>query len=113
MQENNRNIQNVKVNNIVTRNFSELTARTGNIYETVAIVSKRARQIALHETEELHSKLVDFVTIDLEDLYDEERSMRNEQAEITKLYEKLPSPCIMATEEFLGDKLMYRYKDAR
>ena len=57
-------------------------------------------------------KLTDFITTDLEDLYDEERPMRNEQAEITKLYEKLPSPCITATEEFLANKLMHRSQDA-
>jgi DNA-directed RNA polymerase subunit K/omega len=101
--------QNLKVNNIITRDFATVTEQTGNIYETVAIISKRARQIALHETEELHGKLTDFATTDLEDLYDEERSIRNEQAEITKLYEKLPSPCIMATTEFLDKKLRYRY----
>lgn len=112
MQEHNPNIQNVKVNNIVTRDFFALTAKTSNIYKTVAIISKRACQIALHATEELHNKLADFVTIDIEDLYDEDRSTRNEQVEITKLYEKLPSPCIMAIEEFLDDKLMYRHPDA-
>ncbi len=106
------NKPNVKINNIVTRDFYRLTEKTNNVYETVAIISKRARQIALNSTEELHNKLTDFITTDLDDLYDEERSMRNEQAEITKLYEKLPSPCITATEEFLGDKLMYRSPDA-
>jgi len=112
MEAKKTNVQNVKINNIVTRDFSSLTAKTNNVYETVAIISKRARQIALNATEELHSKLTDFITTDLEDLYDEERPMRNEQAEITKLYEKLPSPCITATEEFLANKLMHRSQDA-
>ena len=103
--------QPVMISTIITRDFSTLTAQTENIYKTVALISKRARQIAVQETEELHNKLTDFITNDVEDLYDEERAMRNEQTEITILYEKLPSPCIRATEELPNGKLMYRYTE--
>lgn len=100
-----------KVNTLITRDFSALTAPTGNLYEAVAIISKRARQVALHMKEDLDNKLADFITEDTDDVQDEEKAAKQEQAEITRLYEKLPKPTTIATEEFLDGKLMYRYAD--
>jgi DNA-directed RNA polymerase subunit K/omega len=100
-----------KINTLITRDFSALTAPTGNLYEAVAIISKRARQVALHMKEDLDSKLEDFISDDTEELQDEEKAAKQEQAEITRLYEKLPKPTTIATEEFLEGKLMYRYPD--
>ncbi|OJW68883.1 MAG: RNA polymerase Rpb6 [Candidatus Amoebophilus sp. 36-38] len=101
-----------KINTLITRDFSGLTAATGNLYEAVAIISKRARQVALHMKEDLDNKLADFISDDIEDLQDEEKAAKQEQAEITRLYEKLPKPTTIATEEFLEGKLMYRYADS-
>jgi DNA-directed RNA polymerase subunit K/omega len=100
-----------KVNSLVTRDFSDLTAATDNIYESVAIISKRARQVALYLKEDLDRKLADFINDDLEELDEEEKLEEQEQAAITKLYEQLPKPVTMAIEEFLENKLMYRYPD--
>ena len=99
-----------KINTLVTRDFSALTGPTGNIYEAVAIISKRARQAALHMKEDLDRKLEDFISEDMEE-QDEEKASKQEQAEITRLYEKLPKPTTVATEEFFDDKIMYRYAD--
>lgn len=100
-----------KTNTLVTRDFSALTAPTGNIYEAVAIISKRARQVALHMKEDLDKKLADFIIEDTEEIHDEEKAAKQEQAEITRLYEKLPKPTTTATDEFLEGKLMYRYNE--
>ena len=100
-----------KTSALVTRDFSALTTPTGNIYEAVAIISKRARQVALHMKEDLDTKLADFVTEDTEEIHDEEKAAKQEQAEITRLYEKLPKPTTIATEEFLEGGLMYRYTE--
>jgi DNA-directed RNA polymerase subunit K/omega len=99
-----------KTNTIVTRDFSALTGPTGNIYEAVAIISKRARQVALRMKDDLDTKLADFVTQDTEEI-NEEEAAKEEQAEISRLYEKLPKPTTVATEEFLAGSLMYRYNE--
>jgi DNA-directed RNA polymerase subunit K/omega len=98
-------------NTLVARDFLSLTAPTHNIYETVAIISKRARQLAMYMKEDLDRKLADFITEDIEEIQDEEKAGQEEQAAITRLYERLPKPIIVATEEFLAKELMYRYLD--
>jgi DNA-directed RNA polymerase subunit K/omega len=103
----------IKINTIITRDFLALVEPTGNIYKSVAIISKRARQIALQTKEELHTKLVDFVSEEKDELEDEEKASKQEQAEITKLYERLPKPTTLATEEFLEDRLTYRMPDQK
>lgn len=100
-----------KTNTLVTRDFSALAGPTGNIYEAVAIISKRARQVALHMKDDLDKKLADFTTEDTEEIHDEEKAAKEEQAEITRLYEKIPKATTLATEEFLAGELMYRYTD--
>lgn len=93
---------------IVTRDLEELAAKTGNIYESLSIISKRSRQIAVKEKEELNAKLAEFAsTVDnLEEVFE-----NREQIEISKFYEKQPKPTATATQEFLEDKIMFRMKD--
>ena len=92
---------------IITRDINELANKTGNIYKTVAVISKRARQISSNLKEELNSKLAEFAsTVDnLEEVFE-----NREQIEISRFYERMPKPTNTATEEFLEDKVMYREK---
>ncbi|WP_045113930.1 DNA-directed RNA polymerase subunit omega [Microscilla marina] len=93
---------------LITRNLIELAEPTGNIYESVAVVSRRARQISIDMKEELNSKLADFAsTVDnLEEIFE-----NREQIEISRYYERLPKPATIATEEFLDNKVAFRYKN--
>jgi len=90
---------------ITVRDLDILSESTGNIYESVAVVSKRARQISIRMKEELNSKLAEFAsTVDnLEEIFE-----NREQIEISKFYERMPKPTATATEEFLEQKIMYR-----
>jgi DNA-directed RNA polymerase subunit K/omega len=89
----------------VTQNVSELDKITGNIYETVVIVSRRANQIALDIKDELSKKLEEFAyyTDNLEEIFE-----NREQIEISKFYERLPKPTAIALEEFKQGKIYYR-----
>ena len=91
--------------NTVTRDIKYLAAPTGNIYETVVILAKRANQIALAEKKELNKKLEDFKND--RDSMDEVFENR-EQIEISRYYEKLPKPTLLATEEFIEGHVYYR-----
>lgn len=90
---------------IVTRNIAEVSESTGNVYKSIAVISKRARQISSNVKEELNSKLAEFAsTVDnLEEIFE-----NREQIEISKFYERMPKPTIVATEEFLENKVMHR-----
>ena len=92
---------------IITRDTNEIAAKTGNIYRSVATISKRANQISSNLKEELNSKLAEFAsTVDnLEEIFE-----NREQIEISRFYERMPKPTTTAIEEFLNDKLMYRDK---
>lgn len=89
----------------VTRDFPELEKGTGNIYETIAIISKRSRQIQKEIKEELNKKLKEFAsyTDNLEEIFE-----NREQIEISKFYERLPKPTLIATQEFLEDDIYFR-----
>ena len=91
--------------NTQTRDLCDLAAPTGNIYETVVILAKRANQIAIAEKKELTRKLEDFKN-DRDTM--EEVFENREQIEISRYYERLPKPTIIATEEFLDDELFYK-----
>ena len=93
--------------NVSARNIKELIADTGNIYESLAIISIRARQVASDVKRELHQKLEEFaVTTDtIEEVHE-----NKEQIEISKFYERLPNPVIIAMNEYLADELNSRYK---
>jgi DNA-directed RNA polymerase subunit K/omega len=93
---------------IVTRNFQEISSPTGNIYESVSVISKRARQISSNLKEELNGKLAEFAsTVDnLEEIFE-----NRDQIEISKCYERMPKPTSLATAEFLGHEVMFRYPE--
>lgn len=91
--------------NTITRDIKYLAELTGNIYETVVLLYKRANQIALAEKKELAKKLEDFRTD--RDTMDEVFENR-EQIEISKYYEKLPKPDLIAISEFEDGELYYR-----
>ncbi|MBS1647761.1 MAG: DNA-directed RNA polymerase subunit omega [Bacteroidetes bacterium] len=89
----------------VTRDIRQFDEKTGNIYEAVTIISRRANQVALQMKEELHEKLDDFKSHsdNLEEIFE-----NREQIEVSKFYEKLPKPTLIAVSEFLDDKIYYR-----
>ena len=89
----------------VTRNLMDLCRDTNNVYESVAIISKRSNQIAAEMKEELSKKLVEFGahTDTLEEVFENE-----EQIQISRFYERLPKPTLIATQEFLEDKIYFR-----
>lgn len=91
--------------NTITRDVKYLAEPTGNIYETVVILSKRANQISIAEKKELNKKLEDFKND--HDAMDEVFENR-EQIEISKYYERQPKPGLVAIEEFKEGELSYR-----
>ncbi|UXP30638.1 DNA-directed RNA polymerase subunit omega [Reichenbachiella agarivorans] len=90
---------------IETRDVAALSNGTENVYKTIAVISKRARQISANVKEELSGKLAEFAsTVDnLEEIFE-----NREQIEISKFYERMPKPSKVAIEEFLEDKIMFR-----
>jgi DNA-directed RNA polymerase subunit K/omega len=93
----------------ITRNFNELDAATDNLYEAVALISRRAEQINDDLRAELQDKLQEFAT-HVESL--EEVFENKEQIEVSKFYESLPKPVNMATQEWLEGKIYYRYPES-
>lgn len=94
---------------IVTRDIEKIAGPTGNIYESVVVISKRAKQIASNIKEELNNKLAEFATTvdNLEEVFE-----NREQIEISKFYERMPKSTSTATEEFLEGKLNFRRREA-
>lgn len=92
-------------NSTVTRDVRELDKTTDNIYESIVIISKRANQIATNLKEELHGKLAEFASSNdnLEEVFE-----NREQIEISKHYERMPKPSLIAVDEFLNNKVYYR-----
>ena len=91
--------------NTVTRNIMDLCEETGNIYESVAIISKRANQISIQIKEDLSKKLAELASYNdsLEEVFE-----NREQIEISRYYEKLPKPSLLATQEFVEGKIYWR-----
>lgn len=91
--------------NTITRDLMDLCKDTGNIYETVAIIGKRANQISVAMKEELTRKLQEFGSSqdNLEEIFENE-----EQIQISRYYERLPKPTLIATQEFIEGKVYYR-----
>ena len=89
----------------VTRDLRDLDHETGNLYEGIAIISKRANQISAEIKEELTNKLAEFAsnTDNLEEIFE-----NREQIEISKFYERLPKPSLMAIQEFFDGKIYHR-----
>lgn len=94
--------------NVKARNIQQIAGSAGNIYEALAIITKRAEQIAVELKEELNNKLEEFATSS-ETI--EEVMENKEQIEISKFYERLPNPAMIATAEFLKGKLNFEYKE--
>ena len=94
--------------NVRARNINDLADSRGNIYEVISIIEKRARKLNVDIKHELHGKLEEFaiVTDRIEEIQE-----NKEQIEISKFYEKLPNPTIIATEEYLDDKLEFSYPE--
>ncbi|MBR6287647.1 MAG: DNA-directed RNA polymerase subunit omega [Bacteroidaceae bacterium] len=91
--------------NTVTRNLMDYCEETGNIYESVAIIGKRSNQIAAEIKSDLSKKLQEFASYSdsLEETFE-----NREQIEISKYYEKLPKPTLLALEEFKNGEVYYR-----
>ena len=89
----------------ITRNLDAITQDTGNIYETVIIVSRRANQIAVEMKQELNKKLEEFASYsdNLEEVFE-----NREQIEISKFYERLPKATLIALQELEDGKIFYR-----
>jgi len=94
--------------NIRARDVKGLAGTTGNVYEALQIISARARRVALDVKDELHGKLEEFAVHSdtIEEIHE-----NKEQIEISKFYERLPNPVVIATEEYLEGKLEHRYRD--
>jgi len=92
-------------NNTVTRNIMDLCADTGNVYETVAIIGKRANQISVEIKQDLSKKLQEFASLNdnLEETFE-----NREQIEISRYYEKLPKPDLLAIKEYEEGKVYFR-----
>lgn len=90
---------------LITRDIDKLAAPTGNIYQSLVVIGKRARQISATQKEELSNKLSEFAsTVDnLEEIFE-----NREQIEISKYYERMPKSMSVATDEFLEGKLYIR-----
>lgn len=91
--------------NTVTRNIMDLCEETGNIYESVAIIAKRANQISVQVKDDLSKKLAEFASYNdsLEEVFE-----NREQIEISRYYEKLPKPSLLATQEFAEGQVYWR-----
>lgn len=94
--------------NVQPRDVLELVEKTGNIYESIAIVSKRARQISSDLKWEIQRKLEEFA-VNSDTI--EEIQENKEQIEISKFYERLPNTPIIAANEFLHDEIQWRYME--
>ncbi len=100
-----RQLSSSAANNVETRDLIQLKSKTGNVYESIAIIAKRANQINITLKEELHHKLEEFAshTDSLEEIHE-----NKEQIEISRAYERMPNPALLATTEFLDDKVHFR-----
>lgn len=92
-------------NNTITRNTASLADKASNIYEAVAVISKRANQISVEMKDELSRKLQEFAsyTDNLEEIFE-----NREQIEISKYYERIPKPVLIATQEFEDGEIYFR-----
>jgi DNA-directed RNA polymerase subunit K/omega len=91
--------------NTVTQNIMDLCEETGNIYESVAIIAKRANQISADLKSEISKKLQEFASTsdNLDEVFE-----NREQIEISRFYEKMPKPTLIATQEFRDGRVYYR-----
>lgn len=92
---------------IETRDSLQIKNKTGNLYESIVVMSKRANQISVTMKEELHRKLDEFSshTDNLEEIHE-----NKEQIEISRIYERMANPGLQAAAEFMDDKIYHRKK---
>jgi DNA-directed RNA polymerase subunit K/omega len=93
---------------IEARDLSAIQERTGNLYESIAIIAKRANQINSRIKDELHRKLEEFGSVS-DNL--EEISENKEQIEISRFYERMANPAIQATHELMNDKIFFQHRE--
>lgn len=100
-----RQLSNITSNTAETKNLTDIKNKTGNLYESIAIIAKRANQINITMKEELHNKLEEFAshTDSLEEIHE-----NKEQIEISRAYERMPNPSLLATQEFMEEKIYHR-----
>ncbi len=89
----------------ITRDMMSLSAETGNVYETVRIIGKRANQISVEMKHDLEKKLQEFASYNdnLEEVFE-----NREQIEISRYFERLPKSTLIATQEFIEGEVYYR-----
>lgn len=94
--------------NVKARDIKDMASKTANIYESITVISKRARQLSAEVKKELHDKLEEFVIVTetIEEIHE-----NKEQIEISRSYEKMANPTVLATEEFLRGDLEWRYPE--
>lgn len=99
------NIKTTSPASLITRDLPKIVEPTGNVYESIAVIGRRARQISSKQKEELNNKLSEFAsTVDnLEEIFE-----NREQIEISKFYERMPKPTQIAIDEFVDGKVMFR-----
>jgi DNA-directed RNA polymerase subunit K/omega len=90
---------------VETKDVIALKDKTGNLYESIVVIARRANQIAVSVKEDLHKKLDEFSshTDNLEEIHE-----NKEQIEISKMYERMANPALLATSEFIEDKIYYK-----
>ena len=100
-----RQLSSGTANVVESRSLTDVKDKTGNLYESISIVAKRANQINISLKEELHNKLEEFAshTDSLEEIHE-----NKEQIEISRAYERMPNPALLATQEFLDEKIYFR-----
>jgi len=91
----------------ITRDLREFDKENGNIYETVAILSKRANQIASELKEDFQERAKDFASHYVSDVF-EENSENKEQGDLARFYEQLPKPAVLAIHEFENDEIYFK-----
>jgi DNA-directed RNA polymerase subunit K/omega len=91
---------------VETRDVVAMKEKTGNLYESIAVISRRANQINVNIKEELHRRLDEFNTIIGDNL--EEINENKEQIEVSRQYERMANPALQATTEFLNDEIYYK-----
>lgn len=91
--------------NTISRDMNTMSERIGNVYETIKVIGKRANQISVETKSELDKKLQEFASFNenIEEVFE-----NREQIEISRYYEKLPKAVLVATQEFIEDKVYYR-----
>lgn len=93
---------------IITRDLEKIAKKSGNLYESIHVISQRAKQISTNMKEDLNNKLSEFAsTVDnLEEVFE-----NKEQIEISKFYERMPKATSLALEEFMEEKVLFRIPD--